>query len=369
MTQAQGPLAGVKVVELASIGPGPFAAMMLADHGADVVRIDKPGGRAVGSVRSERDPLLRGRRVVELDLKDAGDLATALDLAGTADVLLEGYRPGVTERLGIGPEAVHARNPALVYARMTGWGQDGPLAPRAGHDIDYIALTGALDGTGTPDAGPVPPMNLVGDFGGGGMMMAFGICAALLQARATGRGTVVDAAMVDGAALLMTMMYGLKAQGFWGGGRGRNILDGGAPYYATYQAGDGKWVAVGAIEEPFWQAFLAVTELRDEPAMARRLDPRAWDEVRAIIAARLAERTRAEWDAAFAGTDACYAPVLSMDEAAKDPHMAARGVLAEVEGVLQPAPAPRFAGVRTVPSHTDLRPVDAAEVLLRWRAR
>ena len=367
MTQTDGPLAGVRVVELASIGPGPFAAMMLADHGADVVRVDKPGGRAVGSVRSDRDPMLRGRRVVELDLKDEADVGMALDLCAHADVLLEGFRPGVTERLGLGPQTVHARNPALVYARMTGWGQDGPLAPQAGHDIDYIALTGALDATGTRDSGPVPPMNLVGDFGGGGMLMAFGICAALLQARSTGKGCVVDAAMVDGAALLMTMMYGLKAQGFWGGGRGNNILDGGAPYYGTYQARDGGWLAVGAIEEPFWRAFLRIAGLEDEPAMADRLDPRQWPQVRAAIAARLAQRDRAEWMAAFEGSDACVAPVLSMDEAAHDQHMAARGVLREVGGILQPAPAPRWDGRAPEIAPTDVRPTGCSEVLARWR--
>ena len=359
------PLAGIRVVEIASIGPGPFCAMMLADHGADVVRIEKPGGRNVGTSASDTDPLLRGRRKVELDLKQPDDVAKALQLIEKADVLIEGFRPGVMERLGLGPEVCHAANPALVYGRMTGWGQSGSLAMRAGHDINYIALTGALDAIGTKESGPVPPMNLVGDFGGGGMLLAFGISSALLQSKISGKGTVIDAAMVEGAALLMTMPFGLKAQGLWDSGRGDNILDGGAPFYGAYRTSDDKWIALGGIEEPFWQEMLAKLEL-DDPILNRRWEKKFWPEIRPLIEAKVAQKTRDQWDAIFEGSDACYAPVLSMEEAPGHPHIAEREVFQERHGVMQPAPAPRFGNATPVVADTDMSAQDFDLVLKDW---
>ncbi len=362
------PLEGIRIVELASIGPGPFAAMMLADHGADITRIEKPGGRNVGTSRSDKDVLLRGRRKVELDLKQADDVQRALSLIERADGLIEGFRPGVTERLGLGPEECHAINPALVYGRMTGWGQDGPLADRAGHDIDYIAITGALAAVGTKDSGPVPPLNLIGDFGGGGMLMAFGICAALLQAKATDRGTVIDAAMVEGTAMLMAMPYSLKAQGLWPGERASNLLDGGAPFYGTYKTSDNEWMAVGAIEEPFWQELVARLEL-DDPVLTQRMNPSSWPQIRAMIGAKIGSQTRQHWTSVFDGSDACVAPVLSMDEAANHPHNQARQVLAESDGVLQPVPAPRFDGKTPEVPKTDMTAQDYDAILAQWSSR
>ncbi len=359
------PLDGIRVVELASIGPGPFAAMMLADHGADVIRIEKPGGRNVGTSHFDMDPMLRGRRKIELDLKKRDHAERALDLIAKADVLIEGFRPGVTERLGLGPVECHERNPALVYGRMTGWGQDGPLANCAGHDINYIAITGALDAVGTRESGPVPPMNLVGDFGGGGMLMAYGICAALLPAKLSGKGTVIDAAMVEGTALLMTMPYSLKAQGLWAGGRGNNLLDGGAPFYGTYETSDDGWMAVGAVEEPFWQEFLALMNL-DGSVLGQRMDSTAWAEIHDLIKKTFLKETREHWTHVFEGSDACVAPVLTMDEAASHPHNEARNVFQNIEGVVQPAPAPRFDGASPVAAKTDTSPVDYLSVLEDW---
>lgn len=360
-----GPLNGIRVVELASIGPGPFAAMMLADHGADVIRIDKPGGRNVGTSKSDKDPMLRGRRKIELNLKEPEAVAKSLALIERADVMIEGYRPGVTERLGLGPRQCHARNPALVYARMTGWGQDGPLAARAGHDINYIALTGALDAIGTPKSGPVPPMNLIGDFGGGGMLMAYGICAALLPAKISGKGTIVDASMVEGSALLMTMPYSLRAQGLWPGNRGENLLDGGAPFYGTYQTADHKWIALGAIEEPFWRELIERLQL-DEETVRDRMDRNNWAHIRKCIAERIATGTREHWEAVFDGSDACFAPVLSMDEAPDHPHNRKRGTFGQSGGVIQPAPAPRYDGKVTNIPETDLTTMNYEEVLGSW---
>lgn len=359
------PLSGIRVVELASIGPGPFAAMMLADHGADVIRIEKPGGRNIGTSRSDKDPMLRGRRKVELDLKNPDDVARAMELVKSADVLIEGFRPGVTERLGLGPKDCHAKNPALVYGRMTGWGQDGPLAARAGHDINYIAITGALDAIGTKASGPVPPMNLVGDFGGGGMLIAYGICAALLPAKLSGKGTVIDAAMVEGTALLMTMPYSLKAQGIWNGGRGDNMLDGGAPFYGTFETYDKNWVAIGAIEEVFWQELISLLKL-DAPVIANRMDRTYWPQIRALIAEIIASKPRDHWIGVFEGTDACFAPILTMDEAPDHPHNKARGVLQSVDGIMQPAPAPRYDGVAPEVPTTDMTPVAYEDVLKGW---
>ena len=359
------PLTGIRVVEIASIGPGPFCAMMLADHGADVIRIEKPGGRNVGTSHSDTDPLLRGRRKVELDLKDPEDVARALALIEKADALIEGFRPGVMERLGLGPDETMADNSALVYGRMTGWGQDGPLAARAGHDINYIAITGALDAVGTKESGPVPPLNLIGDFGGGGMLLAFGLCAAMLQANASGKGTVVDAAMVEGAALLMTMPFGLKAQGLWPGGRQDNLLDGGAPFYGTFETSDAKWVAIGAIEEPFWRELVSKLELNDD-VLAKRMDRNYWGEIRSLIAAKIMQNPQAHWNNAFEGSDACYAPVLTMDHAPNHPHNAKRGVFGEQHGVVQPAPAPRFDGVQPDVPETDMSVQNYEDILAEW---
>ena len=362
---ADKPLARIRVVEIASIGPGPFCAMMLADHGADVVRIEKPGGRNVGTVHWDRDPMMRGRRKVELDLKDPADVEKAKALINQADALIEGFRPGVMERLGLGPDDVRGTNQKLVYGRMTGWGQDGPLAQRAGHDINYIAITGALDAIGTKDSGPVPPLNLVGDFGGGGMLLAFGLCASLLRAKATGEGCVVDAAMVEGAALLMTMPFALKAQGMWPNERSDNLLDGGAPFYGTYRTSDDRWVAIGAIEEPFFQELTKKLDL-DPEISKRRHDHAAWNDVRNHIADRLASQPLDHWMAVFEGSDACFAPVLDMAEAPSHPHNEARGVLANVDGITQPAPAPRYDGIHPETPKTDMSAQDYEAVLKGW---
>jgi alpha-methylacyl-CoA racemase len=334
-----GPLAGVRVLELAGIGPGPFCAMMLADAGATVLRIDRPGARLPGP---ERALMNRGRQSAVLDLKHPRGIGALLRLVEVADVLLEGFRPGVTERMGVGPDACLARNPRLVYARMTGWGQAGPLSPTAGHDIGYIARTGALHALGRADGPPQFPANLLGDFGGGGMLMAFGICAALVERGTSGRGQVVDAAIVDGVASLLAMPFMLMAQGLWRDERGVNLLDGGAPWYDVYATADGRWMAVGALEPQFYAALLARLGLADDNDLPDRGDPRNWPELRARLAARFAERTRDEWAAVFVGGDACTEPVLSLTEAAADPHLAARGTYVTKDGVTQPAPSPRF---------------------------
>jgi alpha-methylacyl-CoA racemase len=341
--KAVGPLAGVRVVEFAGLGPGPFCGMLLADLGADVVRIDRRGSRGglIGSLGAT-SLLDRGKRSIALDLKDAADLAVVRALVAWADVLIEGFRPGVMERLGLGPDDLLAAHPALVYGRMTGWGQTGPLAPTAGHDIGYIALTGALGATGRPEERPAPPMNLLGDFGGGGVFLALGALAALLHARATGEGQVVDAAIVDGTAVLTTMIHGLLDAGAWRDQRGVNLLDTGAPFYDVYRCADGQFVAVGALEEPFYAALLEGLGLAGDEALPPREDTRRWPELRARFTERFAARTRAEWWQVFQGTDACVAPVWSLVEATTDPHNRARGVFVEVDGVVQPAVAPRF---------------------------
>jgi alpha-methylacyl-CoA racemase len=336
MSHPAGPLAGVRVLELAGIGPGPFCAMMLADQGATVLRIDRPGPAPRSA---ERAVMFRGRQSAVLDLKHPRGTDALLRLVDVADVLLEGFRPGVTERMGVGPDACLARNPRLVYARMTGWGQDGPLSRTAGHDIGYIARTGALHAVGHAGGPPVFAANLLGDFGGGGMLMAFGICAALVERSVSGRGQVVDAAIVDGVASLMAMPYMLMAQGFWRDERGVNLLDGGVPWYNVYATADGKWMAVGALEPQFYAALTSGLGLADLPD---RGDPRNWPELRARLAARFAERTRDEWAAVFAGGDACTEPVLSLTEAAADPHLVARETYVTADGVTQPAPSPRF---------------------------
>lgn len=337
-----GPLRDVVVVELAGLGPAPFCGMVLADMGARLVRFDR-ADRMGGDITQtpQHDLHNRGKLSVAVDLKTPEGVEIVLRQVTAADILIEGFRPGVTERLGLGPEECLARNPALVYGRMTGWGQEGPLAPRAGHDIDYIALSGALHSIG-PREGPVPPLNLVGDFGGGGMLLAFGVLAALTHARATGEGQVVDAAMVDGSALLMASHHGFVAEGWWEPARRQaNLLDGGAPFYSVYETADGRHMAVGALEPQFFAALLA--GLGVDPAdLGAQNDRDRWPEMRRVFAERFATRTRDEWVDAFIDTDACVAPVLGMDEAPDHPHNRERGVFIEIDGVTQPAPAPRF---------------------------
>jgi alpha-methylacyl-CoA racemase len=338
-----GPLSGLRVVEFEAIGPGPFAGMMLADMGADVLLLDRPGDSDLGIGRERQfDVMRRGRRSLVVDLKTPAGVATALGVCERADALIEGFRPGVMERLGLGPDVLLARNPRLVYGRMTGWGQVGPLAERAGHDIDYIAIAGVLDAIGRAGEAPVPPLNLVGDFGGGGMLLAFGIACGVIEARTSGRGQVVDAAMIDGAALLATMFSGFMASGIWRDARGTNILDSGAPWYDTYETRDGRHVAVGAIEAKFYAELLARLGLEASLA-ATQHDRRTWPALRATFAARFREKTRDEWAAVFASADACVAPVLTFAESRAHPQVVARAGAIEVGGVAQPAPAPRFA--------------------------
>jgi alpha-methylacyl-CoA racemase len=334
-----GPLDGIRVIELAGLGPAPFCAMLLADLGADVVRVDRPpsGASFLGLDRVN----CRNRRSIALDLKNPQALALLLDLIDTADVLIEGLRPGVAERLGFGPEVCLERNERLVYGRMTGWGQDGPLAQTAGHDINYIALSGALDAIGTAEAGPVPPLNLVGDFGGGALYLAMGILAAIVERQQSGQGQIVDAAMVDGATSLMAMFHEFRTMGIWREERGANLLDGGAPFYTTYRTADGGYVAVGALEPQFYAEMVEGLGL-DIGDLPGQYDQSRWPELRNRLAAAFAVRTRAEWTRVFAGTDACVTPVLSMTDAQHDDHIAARNSLIEVDGGVQPAPAPRF---------------------------
>ncbi|CAL9588816.1 Succinyl-CoA--L-malate CoA-transferase beta subunit [Streptomyces sp. enrichment culture] len=335
-----GPLDGVRVVELAGIGPGPFAAMLLADLGADVVRVDRPGAPPPGGDPAH-DVTNRNKRSVLVDLKSPEGPPAVRALAARAEILLEGYRPGVAERLGVGPEECAAVNPALVYGRMTGWGQRGPLAPLAGHDIGYTATAGVLGMVGPPDGPPAVPANLLGDYAGGSLYLTTGVLAALLTARATGRGQVVDAAIVDGAAHLTALFWGMLAEGTWQDARGRNLLDGGCPHYGVYETADGGWMAVGALEPRFYAVFTALLGLAGEE-LPDRADPRNWPELRARFTARFKTATREEWTAVFEGTDACVAPVLSLHEAAGHPHLAGRGTYTEAYGVTQPAPAPRF---------------------------
>jgi alpha-methylacyl-CoA racemase len=337
-----GPLAGVRIVELSGIGPGPFAGMLLADMGADVIRVDRPaGGPMLAASDPHLDILGRGKRSIAVDLKHPGGVAIVLGLVAEADGLIEGYRPGVAERLGLGPQACLARNPALAYGRMTGWGQEGPLALTAGHDLDYIALAGALYPIGRAGQPPTPPLNLVGDFGGGGAFLAYGMVCAILAARAGGQGQVVDAAMVDGASILMAPFAAMRASGTWSRERGTNMLDSGAPFYDAYRTADGKYLAVGAIEPQFYAALLDGLGLAGEDLPAQ-LDRARWPELKARFAEVIATRTRDEWAGVFAGTDACVAPVLEPDEVPAHPHMRARDSFVDVAGLLQPRPAPRF---------------------------
>jgi alpha-methylacyl-CoA racemase len=360
-----GPLAGIKVLELEAIGPAPFAGMLLADLGADVLVVDRPAESGLG-LKRERwyDVMMRGKRSVTLDLKSPQAVNAALELVGRADVLIEGFRPGVTERLGLGPDVALQKNPKLVYGRMTGWGQDGPLAPRAGHDINYIALAGVLHAFGRKGEAPVPPLNLVGDFGGGGMLLALGVACALLEAQRSGRGQVVDAAMVDGAALLATMFHGFLAAKQWSEERGANILDTGAPWYDVYETADGKHVAIGAIEDKFFAELVSRLNLSDLPAQHDRA---RWPEMRRRFADTFKTRSRDEWCRVFEGSDACFAPVLGWSEARAHPHNVSRKSYVEISRVEQPAPAPRFsrttAGVQRPPPE---RGQGGAEALRAW---
>ena len=341
-----GPLAGVRVVEVGGIGPGPFAAMMLSDLGAEVVRVDRPEE----DLRSTHAVLLRGRQSVVADLKSPDGLAVVLALVDRADILSEGFRPGVAERLGFGPAVALERNPGLVYGRMTGWGQDGPYAALAGHDLTYLAVAGVLDAFAGADGRPVPPLNLLGDFGGGGMLLALGVVSALWHARESGQGQVVDVAIVDGVAAMTAMHQSMLASGLWPAARGANLLDGGAPFYRCYRTADDRWLAVGAIEPVFYDRFLGGLGLDPAEVGAAQLDAEQWPRVAALFADRIAQRPLAEWVTVFADLDACVAPVLTVQEARSDPHLAARGVYAAVPGsptTVQPAPAPRFSATPT----------------------
>jgi alpha-methylacyl-CoA racemase len=362
-----GPLKGYRVIEFGGIGPGPMCAMLLADLGADVLRIDRPDADTLGIQTPARfNLLLRGRERIALDLKRPADRDIALELTAQADALIEGNRPGAMERLGLGPDVCLERNPRLIYGRMTGWGQDGPLATAAGHDLNYIALCGALHAIGRVGAPPTPPLNLVADFGGGALYLAFGIVCALLEARTSGRGQVVDAAMVDGAASLMTIFYGQHAAGMHKEERGTNRLDSGAPFYDVYRCADGAYIAVAPIELKFRAEFYRRIGL--DAAEAPQADDQArWPQIKARIAQRIAERPRAEWLRTLEGSDACVAPVLSLAEAPRHPHNVARGTFVEIDGIVQPAPAPRFSRTQAqVPAPPAQAATPVAEALAAW---
>lgn len=355
-----GPLSGFRIVEFQGIGPGPFAAMLLSDMGAELVRIDRKGGRTP----NKAEITYRGRRAVALDMKKPEAVEAALKLIERADALIEGFRPGVMERLGVGPEVCLKRNPRLVYGRMTGWGQSGPLSQAAGHDINYIALAGALHAIGNAGNKPVPPLNLVGDFGGGALYLAFGVVCGLLEASSSGKGQIVDAAMTDGAASLMAMFYGMAASGFWQDRRGVNMLDSGAHFYDTYETKDGKWISLGSIEPQFYREMLQKTGI-DDPALEAQMDRNAWPTLKQKVAAVIRTKTRDEWDRIMLGSDVCYAPVLSLSEAPRHPHNVARDTFIEIDGIVQPAPAPRFS--RTVPNvQGPPQSADSRETLAAW---
>jgi alpha-methylacyl-CoA racemase len=358
--RASGPLTGFRIVEFAGIGPAPFACMLLADMGAEVITLDRVGAR-----KNLKAVAVRGRKVVELDLKDKGAIAQVLDLLGGADALVEGFRPGVMERLGLGPDVVLARNPKLVYGRMTGWGQDGPLAQAAGHDINYISVTGALAAIGTKEK-PVPPLNLVGDFGGGALYLVVGVLAALLEASKSGNGQVVDTAMCDGAASLMSMFFDMTAMGRWIEGRENNFLDGGAHFYGVYQCSCGNFVSIGSIEPQFY-ALLREHAGLSEACFDAQMDRKAWPELRAKLTEVFKSKTRDDWCKIMEGTDICFAPILTMVEAPKHPHMAAREVFVTRHGVTQPAPAPRFS--RTPSAIREAETAEIGEVMSAWKVR
>jgi alpha-methylacyl-CoA racemase len=356
--RASGPLTGVRIVEFAGIGPGPFACMLLADMGAEVVTLDRVGAR-----KNLKSVAGRGRKVVELDLKDKGSIAQVLDLLANADALIEGFRPGVMERLGLGPDVVLAKNPRLVYGRMTGWGQEGPLAQAAGHDINYISVTGALSAIG-PAEKPVPPLNLVGDFGGGALYLVVGVLAALLEAKKSGKGQVVDAAMCDGAASLMSMFFDMMAAGRWIEGRESNFLDGGAHFYGVYECACGNFVSIGSIEPQFYALLRQLAGLTD-PGFDAQMDRKAWPALKQKLIDVFKTRTREEWCKLMEGTDVCFAPVLTMAEAPEHPHMAARKIFVSRHGVTQPAPAPRFS--RTPSAIREPEKADIASLANEWR--
>jgi alpha-methylacyl-CoA racemase len=357
--RASGPLAGFRIVEFAGIGPGPFACMMLADMGAEVVTLDR-----VGANKNMRSVAGRGRKAIELDLKDTAAVAGVLELLANADALIEGFRPGVMERLGLGPDVVLTRNPKLVYGRMTGWGQEGPLAQAAGHDINYISLTGALAAIGTQET-PVPPLNLVGDFGGGALYLVVGVLAALLEASRSGKGQVVDAAMCDGAASLMSMFFDMTATGRWVEGRENNFLDGGAHFYGVYQCACGNFISIGSIEPQFYALLRQHAGLSD-PAFDAQMDRQAWPELKAKLTEVFKTKTREAWCKIMEGTDICFAPVLTMTEAPRHPHMVARNVFVDRHGVTQPAPAPRFS--RTPSAIREPVAADLGELVREWKA-
>ncbi len=363
-----GPLQGLKIIEIAGIGPGPFAAMMLADMGADVLRVDRAA--AVRGIATDPglDILQRGRRNIALDLKHPDGVSALLDLVGEADALIEGFRPGVMERLGIGPEVCAERNPRLVFGRMTGWGQDGPYAQAAGHDVNYISLAGSLAHMGRVDTGPVPPLNMVGDFGGGGMLLAFGVVCGILEAARSGTGQVIDAAMVDGSAVLMSMFWAFSAMGVHDpDSRGTNLLDTGAHFYDVYRCADDAYISIGSIEPQFYAELLRLLDLTDDPDFATQMDRAAWPTLKERLGEIFASRTRAEWCELLEHTDVCFAPVLTMAEAAEHPHNQARGTFTEVAGLVQPAPAPRVSRtepeVASPPAHPGQH---TREALLDW---
>jgi alpha-methylacyl-CoA racemase len=365
-----GPLAGIRVVEMVGLGPCPFAAMMLADMGAEVIRIDRKATPSAANpfpmLGTKFDVMARGRRSLALDLKQPAAQQIVLQLLERADVLLEGFRPGVMERLGLGPDVCLERNPKLVYGRVTGWGQHGPLAQSAGHDLNYLALTGMLHAMGRADGPPAPPLNLVADFGGGGMLVAFGVVCAVLEARGSGKGQVVDAAMTDGAALLGAMMYGLRGSGGWSGQREANLLDGGAPFYDSYGCADGKFIAIASLEPQFYALMLKLAGVAD-PAFDAQMDRSRWPQLKSKLAALFKTRTRAEWCELMEGSDVCFAPVLDMAEAPQHPHNRARATFIEIDGVTQPAPAPRFS--RSAPEVAGAPPAPgehSAAILADW---
>jgi|TARA_R110002124_G_scaffold51649_5_gene149185 alpha-methylacyl-CoA racemase len=362
-----GPLAGYKIVEMGGIGPGPMCAMLLADLGADIVRIDRLTDPGLGSMPSSRNSLMmRSRRSISVDTKSEAGREVVLKLIEQADGLIEGFRPGVMERMGLGPEEALARNPKLVYGRMTGWGQDGPMANAAGHDINYIALSGVLHAIGRKGEAPVPPLNLVGDFGGGALYLALGVVCGILEAQKSGKGQVVDTAMVDGAASLMTMFFGLMAAGNWKDERGVNILDTGAHYYDVYETADGKYISLGSIEKKFYQELLERTGL-DKEDLPPQIEPKSWPVIRARLTEVFKSKTRDEWDEIMLGTDVCYAPVLSIMEATQHPHNRHRQTFVEYDGIVQPAPAPRFSRTEaSIQSPPCLPGEHTTEAMLDW---
>jgi alpha-methylacyl-CoA racemase len=364
-----GPLAGHRIIEIAGIGPGPFAAMLLADLGAEVIRVERAGAvRGPAPDQPHGDVLLRGRRNIAIDLKHPDGVSTLLDLVEHADALIEGFRPGVMERLGIGPDECLARNPKLVFGRMTGWGQTGPYSQAAGHDINYISLAGALAHFGRRGEGPTPPLNMVGDFGGGGMFLALGVVAALLEAQSSGRGQVVDTAMVDGSAVLMTMFWAFRSMGMFNENeRGTNLLDTGAHFYDVYRCSDGEYVSIGSIEPQFYSELLRLTGLTDDEQFAKQMDPTEWEPLKARLTELFATKTRDEWCEIMEHTDVCFAPVLTMSEAAEHPHNVERQTFIDVGGVTQPAPAPRFSRTENEVASTPAWPGQhTRDVLTAW---